>query len=213
MPTTILLIRHGQTEWNVAKLFRGTHDVGLDDNGRQQARYLGVALGGRRIEGAYSSPLSRATETAELALGDGGPGVVVDERLIDFSYGDWTGIEESEVARRWPAELGKWQASPHELRVPGGDTLMEVFERAMGAMDELAARHDGQTICLFAHRVVNKLLVLGALGLGVDRFNYVRQDNCCLNEFRGSEGGYVVVTLNDTCHLRRDGVEMLSIDF
>ena len=213
MSTTVLLVRHGETAWNRAKIFRGTHDIPLNDNGRQQARLAAEGLRGCEIDAAYSSPLSRATETAELALAGRGIDVVDEPRLTDFCYGDWTGLEEAEVVRRWPDEFEAWTTRPETLRVPGGSTLKEVYDAAFGAMEELAARHAGQTVALFAHRVVNKLLVLGALGLGLDRFGFIRQDNCCTNRFERVDGGYIIVSLNDTSHLRGGGVDVLTADF
>jgi len=213
MTTTILLIRHGETTWNRRKVFRGTCDIPLNDNGLRQARLLAAALRERRIDAAYTSPLARARQTAEAVLGGRDVTAVVDERLTDFCYGDWTGLQEAEVARRWPREFELWSGRPHELRVPGGSTLQEVFDRAFEAMEEMAARHEGRTVALFAHRVVNKLLVLAALGLGVDRFPFVRQDNCCLTEFERTPRGYVLCRSNDTSHLSGQDVAPLADDF
>ena len=213
MPTTILLARHGETAWNRRKVFRGTYDVPLNDTGRRQAALVAEALHGRRIDAAYTSPLSRATETAELALAGHDTKATVEPRLRDFSYGEWTGLPEAEVARRWPEQFRAWADRPETAKVPAGSMLDEVYTAAFGAMEELAVRHSGQTIALFAHRVVNKLLVLGALGLGLDRFPFIRQDNCCVNEFEWIDRGYVIVSLNDTSHLSRNGVDVLKADF
>ncbi len=174
---------------------------------------LAEALRRRRIDSACTSPLSRARETAEIVLSGRGVEIVVEERLKDFSYGDWTGLEEGEVVRRWPEEHALWNSHPERLRVPGGDALREVRDRAFAAMEEIAQKHEGEAVALFAHRVVNKLLVLGALGLGLERFPFVRQDNCCLSEFERRREGYVVVALNDTSHIRRAGGEVLTADF
>jgi phosphoserine phosphatase len=213
MSTTILLIRHGETAWNRRKVFRGTYDIPLNENGRNQAHLVAEALKSHQIDAVYTSPLSRARETAELVISSHGVDVITDSRLLDFSYGDWTGLEDAEVAKRWPKEYKAWTSQPETLRVPGGDTLEEIFQQSFGAMEELAAKHDGQTIALFAHRVVNKLLVLGALGLKLDRFGFIRQDNCCMNEFKRIENGYVIISVNDTSHLYREGVKLLTADF
>ena len=185
----------------------------LNENGRRQAELLGGKLQGVQIDAAYVSPLGRAVETAEIALKAAGTQAVVDERLKDFCYGQWTGLAEDEVGRRWPRELAEWQERPGSARVPGGDKLGEVFERAFGAMEEWGAKHEGQTVAIFAHRVVNKLLVVGALGLGLERFGFIRQDNCCVDEFERTADGYVIVSLNDTSHLRGGQAELLHDDF
>ncbi|KPK89385.1 MAG: hypothetical protein AMJ88_17690 [Anaerolineae bacterium SM23_ 63] len=213
MATTILLIRHGETDWNREKIFRGVYDVPLNDNGRHQAQLAAKALISHKIDAGHTSPLSRAAETATVVLGPHGIQAKPHEGLLDFNYGDWTGKPDSEVARNWPVEYAAWNAHPHEAQIPGGDTLKDVFDRAFAAMEEIAERHDGQTVALFAHRVVNKLLVLGALGLTLDRFPFILQGNCCINKFMKVEGGYLIEYLNDTSHLRHAGADVLGEDF
>lgn len=210
--TTILLIRHGETAWNREKVFRGTHDIPLNDTGRAQAKLLAGALAGREIHAAYTSPLSRARETAELALTNRGVQPVVCDGLLDFNYGQWTTLSEAEVAKRWPQQYELWRSLPERAVPPGGDTLQAVYDRAFATMERIAADHDGRTVAMFAHRVVNKLLVLAAMRQGPERFNYVRQDNCCINEFQRVEGGYVIVTVNDTSHVR-GSADLLTADF
>ncbi len=213
MAVTILLIRHGETAWNRGKIFRGVHDVPLDDNGRAQAKLLAQALASRRIDAAYTSPLSRATATAEIALAPHGITAAVHDGLKDFDYGEWTGLEDGVVAQRWPEEHARWSTEPHNARPPGGDALREVSDRSFAALKEIAQKHDGQTVALFAHRVVNKLLVAAMLSLDLTRFNFIRQDNCCVSEFELTDAGYVVVRLNDTSHLREAGASLLEADF
>jgi broad specificity phosphatase PhoE len=213
MPTTILLIRHGETAWNREKIFRGVYDVPLNENGRAQAGHLAEALASRRIDVAYSSPLSRARETARIVLEPHGMAAAVHEGLRDFNYGEWTGLREEQVASKWPEEHARWLAEPHKARPPGGDTLQEVFDRAFASLEEVARQHAGETLALFAHRVVNKLLILGMLTLGAERFPFIRQDNCCVNEFERTAKGYVLVSLNDTAHIRQVGTQLLKADF
>ena len=213
MSTTILLVRHGETAWNREKIFRGVHDVPLNENGRAQARHLARALASRRVDVAYSSPLSRARETAEIALAPHGIEALAHPGLADFNYGLWTGLRDDVVAQKWPEEHARWTTEPHLAHPPEGDTLRTVFERAFGCVEALVRQHEGRTVALFAHRVVNKLLVLGMLGLGLARFPYIRQDNCCVNEFEWAAGEYVVVSLNDVSHVRRAGAALLKEDF
>lgn len=213
MSTTILLIRHGETAWNRGKIFRGVYDIPLNENGRTQAGHLAKALTSRHLDAAYSSPLSRARETAQIVLEPHGLKTIIHEGLKDFNYGQWTGLEDDEVARRWPEEHTRWTTTPHDICPPDGDTLQEVFDRAFNAVEVIAQKHDGQTIALFAHRVVNKLLVLGMLTLGLERFPFIRQDNCCISEFEQTDKGYVLIRSNDTSHIRQAGAVLLKADF
>ena len=213
MKTIILLMRHGETEWNRAQRFRGTYDIALNENGRHQAGLLAHALQGRKINAAYTSPLSRARETAALALAGRAISPVECPGLIDIDYGEWTGLEDTEVAKQWPTEYDTWCQRPDEARIPSGETLEKVADRGFAAMEEIASRHEGETIALFAHRVINKVLVLRALGCELCRFPFIVQGNCCINEFERNSSGYVIRGLNDTSHVRGDGKPLLDTDF
>jgi len=213
MPTTILLIRHGETAWNRSGIFRGTHDVPLNDVGRDQANLLAAALRTRQIDAAYTSPLSRARQTAQIVLAEHNIEPAVETGLLDINYGDWTGLRETQVARRWPDQYRLWTNHAHKAQIPAGDTLQAVSDRAFAAMEAIGARHECQTVALFAHRVVNKLLVLAALTLPTERFGFIRQDNCCLNEFDRNENAYVIRTINNTAHIDRSTTDLLAADF
>ncbi|MDY0094238.1 MAG: histidine phosphatase family protein [Candidatus Vecturithrix sp.] len=213
MSTTILLMRHGETAWNRGNIFRGQYDIPLNENGRAQAAFLARALAARRIDAAYSSPLSRAQETADIVLAPHGIKAVIHAGLTDFDYGQWTKLEEHAVAQQWPEAYACWRTVPHTVQIPGGDTLEMVFQRVFAAVEDLVQQHLDQTLAIVAHRVVNKLLVLGMLALSLERFPFIRQDNCSLNEFERTEAGYAVISLNDTCHLRQGGADLLKADF
>ncbi len=213
MATTILLVRHGETDWNREKIFRGVYDVPLNDHGRYQAQLVAETLGSHKIDAGYTSPLSRAAETASIVLESHNIRAKTHDGLLDFNYGDWTGKPEAKVAENWPEEYAAWNAHPHEARIPSGDQLKDVFDRSLAAMEEIARNHDGQTVAIFGHRVVNKLLILGALGLTLDRFPFILQGNCCINKFMRVEAGYLIEYLNDTSHLRYAGADVLGEDF
>jgi broad specificity phosphatase PhoE len=220
--TTILLIRHGRTAWNEQRIFRGRADVPLSPEGSRQAAALAERLAGDALSAVYTSPLSRARVTAEhvaevhaLEVQPGCAGCCAAPRdlegLRDIGYGAWEGIPEDQVQERWPDLYAKWRSAPHLVRPPGGETLAEVRERALGALGEIAARHAGSTLAAVSHRVVNKVLLCAALGLGDDAFWRIRQDTACLNALTSENGRLAVVVMNDTCHLR--GLEKDASDF
>ncbi len=211
--TTILLIRHGETDWNREKRFRGHYNIPLNENGRSQARLLADALEAINIDIVYSSPLSRALETAKLALKDRNPEIIKEDDLRDIDYGHWTGIKESEVESKWPHEYEEWKKSPHKLRIPGGNSLEDIYNTAFKAFKDIAVKQKGRTVAVFAHRVVNKILIIGSLELGLDRFSFIRQDNCCINIFEYDGSGFTLSLLNDTCHMKDRSVDLLRADF
>jgi broad specificity phosphatase PhoE len=102
---------------------------------------------------------------------------------------------------------------PVHCRSPGGTTLHEVFKRSFAAMEGLAARHDGETIAIFSHRVVNTLLLIGVLSLVLERFPFIIQGNCCINEVERIRSGYLIRSMNDVSHIKRAGIDLLQTDF
>jgi broad specificity phosphatase PhoE len=202
--TRIILVRHGETEWNRVERFRGRADVPLNAAGLAQAEATGQRIAADAAPAAvYSSPLARAVKTAEAIAGHFALAVQVHPDLADIDYGQWQGLTPDEARARWPEMINAWYSAPHTARIPGGETLDDLRARAMAAVNELAARHAGQTIVLVGHTVINRVSLLGVLGLGNDRFWRLRQDTCAINVFEAEGGDFTLATLNDTCHLRR----------
>lgn len=195
----VLLIRHGETEWNREEVFRGRADVPLSERGREQGRLVAEALKERPIEAVYSSPLSRARDTAQPLAEALGLGVVVDERLVDMSFGEWEGRPRTEVERDQPEVYQRWLEAPERFRAPRGETLREVRERAWAALEEIAARH--ALAAIVSHRVVCKVLLCEALGSGAAGFWQVRVDTGSVSALRRERGEWLVTAVNDTHHL------------
>ena len=202
--TRIVLVRHGQTEWNRVERFRGRADVPLNETGLAQAEATGKRVAAEwRPAAIYSSPLSRAVKTAEAIAEHFDLPVQIHNGIADIDYGEWQGLTPDEVKKRWPEIHHAWYNVPHTARIPGGEALDDLRVRGMAAVNELAARHAGQTIVLLGHTVINRIILLGVLGLGNDRFWHLRQDTCAINVFEaGAQAGeFTLVSLNDTCHL------------
>ena len=202
MTTTVILVRHGQTEWNRVERFRGRADVPLNDTGMQQAEATGRRVAAEwQPVAIYSSPLSRAIKTAEAIARATGLAAEAYADMVDIDYGDWQGLTPDEARTRWPEMVEAWYHTPHLARIPGGETLDGLRARAMKTVDELVARYPGQTIVLVGHTVINRIILLGVLGLGNDRFWHIRQDPCAINVFEVDAGKTTLVSMNDTCHL------------
>jgi len=203
--TRFILVRHGQTEWNRIERFRGRADVPLNEMGLAQAEATG-----RRVAQAwqpaaiYVSPLSRAVQTAEAIARHFGLPLQVHPGLADIDYGEWQGLTPDQVKERWPDNYQAWYHAPHTARIPGGETLDALRARGMAAVHELATRHEGQTVVLVGHTVINRVLLLGVLGLGNERFWRLRQDTCAINVFETDGADFTLVSLNDTCHLHTE---------
>lgn len=206
--THIILVRHGNTPWNKDKIFRGSKDIPLDDQGREEARALAEWLQDESIHAAYTSPLSRSRDTA-LAIARYHDLEVVDlPGLADLSYGDWEGLPLKEVKVRYADLYRQWEAAPHTVRFPHGETLAELRTRALAAVAEAAERHPDQTVLLVGHRAVNKVIIAGLIGLDNSHFWRIAQDTTSINRFHlvehtpGAGKTWNILSLNDVCHLR-----------
>jgi probable phosphoglycerate mutase len=200
--TCIILVRHGQTEWNRVERFRGRADLPLNETGIAQAEATGGRIAAEyRPVAVYSSPLSRAVKTAEAIAGHFTLPVQVHAGLIDIDYGQWQGFTPDEARERWPQMIDAWYRAPHTAYIPGGETLDDLRSRGLKTVNELSALHKDQTIVLVGHTVINRIILLGVLGLGNDRFWRLRQDTCAINVFEVEGGVFTIVSLNDTCHL------------
>jgi broad specificity phosphatase PhoE len=201
--TRIILVRHGQTEWNRVERFRGRADVPLNVTGLAQAEATGQRIAAEwQPVAVYSSPLSRAVKTAKAIAKHFNLAVQLSPGLADIDYGQWQGLTPDEVRERWPEIHHAWHNTPHLAHIPAGETLEDLRARGMATVEELAARYAHQTIVLVGHTVINRIILLGVLGLGNECFWKLMQDTCAINVFEAQAQDYVLVSLNDTCHLK-----------
>jgi broad specificity phosphatase PhoE len=201
----ILLVRHGQTEWNQGsesgEHFRGRIDIDLNPTGIAQAESLADLLASLKIAAVYASPLRRALSTASpiAAAHDLAPEAF--SGLLDIDYGHWSGKSHREVASQWPDLYRLWVHTPHLVQIPGGESLADVRQRAWAGLQRLLRSHEGQIIILVGHQVVNKVLICALLGLDNSAFWRIRQDTGCINRFDYDGQAFVVLTLNEVGHL------------
>ncbi len=189
--TIVYLVRHGETAWNAAGRCQGTIDVPLNAVGRAQASALRTALSDVDFSCAYSSPLSRARETAAIVLAGRITPVYTDAALRELSYGRWQG----RAPNAWPiGSARRWTATPWHMTFPGGECLEDVYRRVTPFWDRLVRAHAGEIVLLVTHGHINRLLLLHALGWPRDRFWAIPQDNACYCVLRvapGNHGGHL----------------------
>lgn len=156
--TTLILIRHGETDWNVEGRYQGQADPSLNGKGHTQAQLLARALAANPPNLLYASPLRRAYETAEVLAGDLRIPLFTDSRLVEIHQGDWQGRLRGEIASKYPDLFKQWETDPWGVTPPGGESLVQVQSRVYAAIDEITARHVGKRIGLVLHRIPIALL-------------------------------------------------------
>lgn len=207
--TEIILARHGQTEWNVGEIYRGRIDIDLDRVGLNQAELLGKYLSDLKLDAIYSSPLRRASDTANIIARHQKVDVEVSNGLIDFDYGEWQGLPDAEVRKLYPALHDEWHSSPHTVKMPDGESLADVRERAIAVVDDVISKCKGSAV-LVSHRVVNKVLICYLLGLDDSHFWNIKQDVCGITVFSYANGRFILTRHNDTSYLRGLGEYVLG---
>lgn len=163
-PTTLLLLRHGETEHTREKRFSGSGgaDPALSADGVAQARAAGTALAGSPVDAVVASPMRRTRETAAVVGAVLGLDVEVDEDLRECAFGLWEGLTFAQAEEGWPDEVTDWLSST-AVAPPGGESFDTVAERVVAARDRLLARHQGATVLAVSHVTPIKTLVRLAL--------------------------------------------------
>ena len=204
----LLLLRHGETDWNRERRFQGQIDVPLNRAGREQARQAADLLRHTTIHCAYSSAMARPRETAEAVLAHHlGVPLTTSQGLVEIGHGLWEGRLEHEIASAWPELLAAWASRPHEVVMPGpgGESVQEVWERAVAAWRRIVGSlADGETALVVAHDAVNKTILCHVLGLTPADIWSIKQGNggvTVIDYPNGSDGAAVVSALNLTGHL------------
>jgi len=200
--TTLILVRHGQTAWNVNERFRGREDVPLDEVGLDQAERTAQRVAGQwRPVAVYCSPLSRARVTAEAVARRCGLPAQVHPGLVDIDYGRWQGLTPAEARQRYPRRARRWYRGSRRARPPGGEPLSAVQRRCLKAVLEIASAHPDQAVVAVGHTVVNRLILLGALSAGMRHFWHLGQEPCAVNLLEVEGRSFTLRSMNDTCHL------------
>jgi broad specificity phosphatase PhoE len=213
MMTSIYLVRHGQTAWNKEEIFRGRTDVPLDETGLKQAELAGEYFKGVEIHSIYSSPLSRAWQTAQKIAQFHQLKVELLDGILDMSFGDWEGHAHQEIRKMDSETYRRWVDFPHLVVLPGGESLDDVKGRAMVALEEVIRKHSGKTLVLVSHRVVCKVMICAILGLDNSHFWQIAQDTTAINLIHYKKGKYILAMMNETCHLKALKEERVKIDF
>ena len=207
----LILVRHGEAEGNRELRYLGDNDAMLTERGLAQAEQTAVAVRRFAVEAIYSSPRSRALDTARAIARATRARLDVREELRELSYGVWEGMSRAEVAGRDPELLRLWEADA-SVTPPGGESLRALSARVIGFANGLAQSHGGQCVALVSHVGPIKALICQVLGLAIEGARRMWLDPATISvvdwplapETRGA-----VRLLNSFTHLD-DGVRWLN---
>ncbi len=205
----LLLVRHGETDWHRQGRFQGQIDVPLNETGQQQGAKAAEFLRDIPIQRAFSSPLLRPKQTAEIIL-QHHPGVALElvDDLKEISHGLWEGKLEAEIRGEFPDLLQQWQTTPAIVQMPEGENLQQVWQRAIAGWQQIVhtcAQSDTPiTALVVAHDAINKAILCSLFGLDPSGFWAFKQGNGAVSVIdypRGSNAPPVLQALNITSHL------------
>lgn len=202
----IILVRHGQTVWNLAGKFQGQTDVALTEDGQKQAGLLAEHFPLDRVDEIYCSDLKRAHDTAK-AIGDKfGVEVVPCEELREINFGEWESLTYKEISAKWPETMGDFWKNPAKLTIPSGESFTQVQERAMKKINEIIeanVKKGGERfVVLVAHGGINRSILTAFLGMPINNVWRISQYNTAVNSIRIDDGMINVEYVNNTEHLK-----------
>ncbi|MDR3565038.1 MAG: alpha-ribazole phosphatase [Negativicutes bacterium] len=200
--TKLILVRHGETIWNMEKKFQGHTDIALSEEGARQASLVADRLATEKIAAVYSSDLSRAFVTAETIASRHGLAVTAMPAFREMKFGEWEGLSYTAIHEKWPDELNGLFTKPDELVIPGGETFRELKDRAAAALAELVARHENETFVVVSHAGTIRTVFCSILDIHLNHLWDIRQDNTAVNVVEYFEDRALIALVNDSHHLR-----------
>ncbi|MCT4594706.1 MAG: histidine phosphatase family protein [Anaeromicrobium sp.] len=199
--TKLIMVRHGETTWNIEHRAQGSKNIGLTENGLNQAKLLAQRLKHYNIDKIYSSDLDRAFHTAEMVAKELNQQVIKDNRLREMSFGRWEGLRISEIKEKYEDEFIVWRNNPHKALIPQAEKLIDVQNRTLEIINHIIKENKGKTILIVSHGISIKSMILGIMEMPLSDFYKITQNNTSINIIEYRDYGPVIKTLNDTAHL------------
>lgn len=203
MKTTVLLIRHGKTEWNESGRIQGCEDIDLTEEGLLQAEALKERLQ-NSFDNIYSSPLIRAHRTAKILAEYNKKELFLVEGLKEVHYGNWQGLTHKEIKNNYPELYHKWHNGLEECPISGGElSIGNAVLRAKKSILEIVSQNKGSTIAIVAHGGIIKAALIGIFSFNFNMYHRIAMDNTSITKLVFDE--YLnpfLLTLNDTSHLK-----------
>jgi probable phosphoglycerate mutase len=180
--TRLYLVRHGATQLTAENRFSGAVGVDLSEEGRGQAQRLADRLGQEDIRAVYSSPLSRALDTATIVATPHGLTPIQRDGLREISHGRWEGLARMDVETRFPEEYLAWEADPFTFAPADGESGLAVLARALPVLRAIVSNHEGEQVLVVSHKATLRLMISSLLGFDPRGYrDRLDQSPACLN--------------------------------
>ncbi len=198
----LMLIRHGETDWNATLRYQGHANIPLNEQGRAQAQKAGARLAHYRAAAIYTSDILRAAETAEIVGAATGLTPEPMPNLREIDVGQWEGLTPEELYRRFPEHMAAFDRDPARTVRLGGESYAQLQERALIALNDIHAAYPGDELVLaVSHGGTIRALLCHIIGLDLAHFGRLWLDNGSFTELRHGAHGWRLVRLNDVAHM------------
>ncbi|MFA5104688.1 MAG: histidine phosphatase family protein [Candidatus Margulisiibacteriota bacterium] len=196
---TIILMRHGETVANTAQIYQGQGNSPLSKIGIKQAKTASKSLEHVKIDEIYSSDLSRSFETARIIAKPHKIKVRKISELRERFYGKWEGLKFDVIEKKYRDLYKKWMVSPNKARIPDAESLKKLQKRGVAAINKIAKTKTGKKILIVGHGGINRTILFYFIGLDLNNFWKIKQDNCCINIIEPGSQGHKITLLNGSC--------------
>jgi probable phosphoglycerate mutase len=203
--TQVIIIRHGETEWNIANIRQGHLDSPLTEEGIAQAKALAGRLMRETFSIIYSSDLGRAMQTAQIIAEATGHEIVADARLRERHLGIFQGLSSDEIKEKHPEEDKLHRSLGPDYVIPAGESVRQQVARNLAYLSEIAAKHLGETIVVITHGGVLSGLFRHTFSIPFEAPRRFEFTNAGLNVFLYEEGSWFLQTWGDLSHLANGG--------
>jgi alpha-ribazole phosphatase len=195
----LLLVRHGETEWNKEGRYHGVTDVELSETGLGQAKRLGQRLAAEKPDALYSSPLKRAMQTAQQIAEVNNLSIVPRDELRELNLGDFEGKRFRGVGDEGRPLEAAWEAGNIEFSPLGGETLHQLHDRVVGFVSTLRERHSEGVVLIVSHGGTLRMMICHLIGIELRYWWRIRLESAALSIVEVRPEGAVLLLLNDTC--------------
>ncbi|WP_456400104.1 phosphoserine phosphatase PspA [Persephonella sp.] len=201
MAVRIIYVRHAESLWNPIGKYQGRLDPELSERGHKQAELLAKILKKYEPSALYSSPLKRTYMTAEYISKELNLPITIDEDIIEIDHGEWSGMLVEEVKEKYPDMFRQWLYEPETIKFPGGETLVDVYNRVKRFQERMLEKHIGETIIAVSHTVPIRASFVAGLDLQLEKFWSFGCDNASYSILDYEKVRPILYKLNNTYFL------------